>query len=121
MDDPSHAYTRGPLSLITAQRWSLAIIATLAPGPLRFSALKAAIRGLSGNLLARRLEALAEAGIVQHIELPAPASVRAYALTRWGTELGPILDELEKWSKCPPPATANAVRAADRTQTGAHP
>jgi DNA-binding HxlR family transcriptional regulator len=100
--------TEGPVALVIGQRWSLAIVSALAKGPLRFSALRSTIPGLSANLLALRLETLATAGIVQPVVLPPPASVAAYALTAWGAELGPIITRLENWASGgnrPTPAT----------------
>ena len=87
------------LALVTGQRWSLAVVAALAGGPARFGAIRAAIPGISANLLTRRLEALALAGIVERIELPPPASIAAYALTGWGRDLVPIVADLTRWAE----------------------
>lgn len=98
MPDRAAAVAKGPVALIAGQRWSLAIVAALTTGPQRFGALKAAVPGISADLLTRRLEELTSAGILQPVVLRPPASVAAYALTGWGAELGPILIRLKQWA-----------------------
>ena len=66
---------------VLGERWTLLIVRELLLGPKRFGALEAALPGIGPNLLSARLAALAEAEIVERAELPAPASVSAYALT----------------------------------------
>ena len=82
---------------LLGERWTLLVIRELMLGPKRFGALKEALPGISTNLLSARMKALTEAGIVEHIQLPAPASVAAYALTERGEALRPTMDALSVW------------------------
>ena len=82
---------------LLGERWTLLIVRELMLGPKRFGAIKDALPGISANLLSARLTALAEAGIVERVELPAPASVEAYALTPRGEALRPSMESLALW------------------------
>jgi len=82
---------------LLGERWTLLVIRELLLGPKRFGALKDALPGISTNLLSARMKALTEAGIVEHVQLPAPASVSAYALTERGEALRPTMDALAVW------------------------
>lgn len=82
---------------LLGERWTLLVIRELLLGPKRFGALRDALPGISGNLLSARLHALADAGVVERVELPAPASVEAYALTARGEELRPVIESLALW------------------------
>jgi DNA-binding HxlR family transcriptional regulator len=82
---------------LIGERWTLLIVRELMLGPKRFGALREALPGISGNLLSARLRALSDAGIVERVELPAPASVDAYALTDRGEGLRPVIESLALW------------------------
>jgi DNA-binding HxlR family transcriptional regulator len=82
---------------LLGERWTLLIIRELARGPKRYGDLLAALEGIGTNLLAARLRSLQEAGVVEHVTLPAPAAVAAYALTPHGRTLEPILEDLALW------------------------
>lgn len=82
---------------LLGERWTLLIVRELLLGPKRFGALKEALPGVSANLLSARLRALADEGIVERVELPAPASVEAYALTERGEGLRPAMEALAIW------------------------
>lgn len=82
---------------LLGERWTLLIVRELLLGPKRFGALRDALPGISGNLLSARLRSLADAGIAERVELPAPASVEAYALTGRGEELRPMMESLALW------------------------
>lgn len=88
--------TAHALDLI-GERWSMLIMRELMLGPRRFSDLRAAISGISANVLTQKLEALEEARIVRREKLPPPAKTSAYALTSWGLEAEPILLALGRW------------------------
>ncbi|WP_375397188.1 winged helix-turn-helix transcriptional regulator [uncultured Sphingomonas sp.] len=80
------------------ERWSLLIMRELMFGPRRFGELKATLPGISANVLAQRLDGLAEAGIARRRTLPSPASVQVYDLTDWGRESEPIFQEMGRWA-----------------------
>ena len=82
---------------LIGERWTLLIVRELLLGPKRFGVLKDTLPGISANLLSARLKALTEAGIAERVELPAPASVEAYALTERGEELRPMMESLALW------------------------
>ncbi len=82
---------------LLGERWTLLVIRELLLGPKRFGALKDTLPGISANLLSARLKALTGAGLVEHVQLPAPASVAAYALTERGEGLRPTMEALSVW------------------------
>lgn len=69
---------------IIGERWALLIVRELVPGPLRFSDIKAALPGISSNILTTRLTDLEQDHIVARRSLPHPAATTVYALTDWG-------------------------------------
>ncbi|APE43489.1 hypothetical protein BOO69_08745 [Sulfitobacter alexandrii] len=83
---------------IIGERWALLIVRELVPGPLRFTDIKAALPGISSNILTNRLADLERDGIVVRRSLPHPASTVVYALTDWGAELKPLIRELGRWA-----------------------
>lgn len=78
-------------------RWTLLILGELSFGYQRFSDLRNALHGIASNLLAERLRDLAQAGLVEHCALPAPASRRVYALTAEGERIRPVLASLTRF------------------------
>jgi DNA-binding HxlR family transcriptional regulator len=82
---------------VVGERWTLLIVRDLLLGPRRYGDLLAGLPGLTTNLLAKRMRELVAAGIVEKVALPAPASGDAYALTRAGAELEPVIMALGRW------------------------
>jgi DNA-binding HxlR family transcriptional regulator len=82
---------------LLGERWTLLIVRELLLGPKRFGTLRDALPGISGNLLSARLSSLVDAGVVERVELPAPAAVGAYALTERGEGLRPMVESLALW------------------------
>jgi DNA-binding HxlR family transcriptional regulator len=78
-------------------RWTLQILLCLRARERRFSDLKAAIPGISSNILTDRLRALERSGIVARCPLPPPAAGQAYVLGAAVAGLEPILDALARW------------------------
>jgi len=78
-------------------RWTLLILSELSFGHQRFSDLRNALRGIASNLLTERLRDLAQAGLVEQWELPAPAARTVYALTPEGERIRPVLDSLTRF------------------------
>ena len=83
---------------LVGERWSLLIARELMFGGRRFGELKAALPGISANILTQRLEGLEESGIVARRKLPPPASVQVYELTPWGLESERAIQELGRWA-----------------------
>ena len=83
---------------LVGERWALLVMRELLLGPKRFSDLRAAMPGISANVLTQRLEGLEEAGVLRRRELPPPAAARVYELTEWGYEAEPIFQALGRWA-----------------------
>lgn len=83
---------------LVGERWSLLIVRELMFGGRRFGELKAALNGISANVLTQRLESMEAAGIVVRQKLPPPASVQVYALTPWGYSAEVAIQELGRWA-----------------------
>ena len=95
---------------IVGERWTLLIIRELVPGPRRFKDLLDGLRGISTNLLAERLKALVEQGLLLQHTLPPPAGSTVYELTPLGRSLEPTLLELGRWgSQFVPPTWQDAT------------
>lgn len=83
---------------IFGERWAVPVMRELMFGPLRFGELRAALPGISANVLTQRLEGLESAKVVARRRLPPPASVQVYELTAWGYEAGPIFQAMGRWA-----------------------
>ena len=83
---------------LIGERWSLLIVRELMFGPRRFGELRAALTGISANILTERLKGLDDAGIVRRHKLPPPANVQVYELTPWGYESETAIQELGRWA-----------------------
>ncbi len=90
---------------LIGDRWSLLILRELAFGDQRFTDLKTALPGVATNLLTDRLRSLADDGLVERRELPAPAARTVYGLTRAGTRIRPVLRAVAQFGMpyLPPP------------------
>ncbi|HEV7371176.1 winged helix-turn-helix transcriptional regulator [Arenibaculum sp.] len=117
---------------LVGERWSLLIVRELMFGPRRFGELRAALTGISANVLTQRLEGLEAAGILARRRLPPPASVQAYELTPWGYESETAIQELGRWAVRSPdhdpslPLSAASLMLSfrtmvDRTRSGERP
>jgi DNA-binding HxlR family transcriptional regulator len=85
---------------VVGDRWALLLVRELLYlGPRRFRDLRAALPGLAPNLLTRRLRELERAGVVARSQLPDPARVPVYRLTRRGSALEPVLRALLQWGR----------------------
>jgi DNA-binding HxlR family transcriptional regulator len=76
-----------------SERWTLLIVRNLMLGPRRYSDLMAELPGITTNLLAARLRAMAASGLVAK---RAGRPVR-YELTALGAALEPVVIELGRW------------------------
>jgi DNA-binding HxlR family transcriptional regulator len=83
---------------LVGERWALLVLRELMLGPRRFSDLRAALPGISANVLTQRLEGLEAAGLLTRRKLQPPASVQVYELTEWGYESEPIFQALGRWA-----------------------
>jgi DNA-binding HxlR family transcriptional regulator len=69
----------------------------LAHGPRRFTDLRAGLPGIASNLLAERLRALEDAGVIERLRVVHPVPGLLYGMTARGEELMPVLRELARW------------------------
>ena len=83
---------------LVGERWALLVLRELLLGPRRFSDLRAALPGLSANVLTQRLQELEGRHIVVRLRLPPPANVQVYGLTEWGKEIEPMVLAMAKWA-----------------------
>ena len=102
---------------VLGDRWSLLVVRNLMFGGARhFSDLLAAPEGIATNILARRLTALQQAGVVVARPDPADGRSRIYGLTEKGVALAPVVLELGRWGMThedgePPPGLHAAYDA----------
>ena len=84
------------------ERWALLVVRELMLGPKRFTDLRAALPGLSADILAQRLRELGAAGVLARATLPPPAASKVYELSERGRELEPVLLALGRWGSREP-------------------
>jgi len=82
---------------LVGERWTLLILRELLLGSLRYTDLLDGLPGIGTNLLARRLQDLEEAGIVERQVLPRPGGSMVYALTKQGESLEPAIVALGRF------------------------
>src|SRR4051794_2546970 len=79
---------------VVGERWALLVVRDLLLGPRRYSDLLAGLGGIGTDILAARLRALQEHGIVRQA---GEGRGRRYELTDAGQALRPVLKELARW------------------------
>ena len=82
---------------VVGERWTLLLVRELLTGPKRFKDLLEGLPGIGTNLLAARLKALEEHGLLRRGTLPPPAGSGVYELTGLGRSLEPVVVELSRW------------------------
>jgi DNA-binding HxlR family transcriptional regulator len=99
---------------LVGERWSLLIVRELLhDGPLRYSDLHARLDGCGTNILAARLKALEQGGVVRRRRLDPPAASWVYELTEYGEGLRSVLHVLAHWgarSLGPPSRTGDLAQ-----------
>jgi DNA-binding HxlR family transcriptional regulator len=84
---------------IVGDRWTLLIVRELSIRPCRYRDLQDGLPGIATNLLADRLRALEDNGLVVTEEAPPPVAATLYRLTERGAELLPSLHSLAGWGE----------------------
>ena len=82
---------------LVGERWAMLIVKQLMHGPQRYTDLAEHLPGIGTNILAARLRALEECGVIEKRTLPPPAASRVYDLTQYGRDLKPVMRELALW------------------------
>jgi DNA-binding HxlR family transcriptional regulator len=78
---------------VLGERWTLLVVRELLCGSHRFSELQRGVPLMSRSVLAQRLRALADAGVIERRD------EGGYYLTEAGEELRPIVVEYGRWGK----------------------
>jgi DNA-binding HxlR family transcriptional regulator len=95
---PGFRAALGDALAVVGDRWALAIVVALAPGPARFNELSEAVAPIAPNILSARLRQLELAGVV----VARPYSRRPvrmlYELTPAGAELVSVAGALASWA-----------------------
>ena len=110
---------------IVCGKWTLLLVRELAEGRSRFCELERALTGISPRTLSLRLRALEEERIVERQTYPEVPPRVEYALTRKGSALLPIIEDMrtygERWldlSGCASePAAADAGAGSRRAKS----
>jgi DNA-binding HxlR family transcriptional regulator len=84
---------------IVCGKWTLLLVRELAEGRSRFCELERALTGISPRTLSLRLRALEEEGIVERQTYPEVPPRVEYALTRKGSALLPIIDDMRTYGE----------------------
>lgn len=79
-------------------RWTVLVVGTLAPGPLRFGQLAQRIDGISQKMLTQTLRSLERDGLVKRTLFPQVPPRVEYELTDAGHTLREPLKALENWA-----------------------
>jgi DNA-binding HxlR family transcriptional regulator len=79
------------------ERWTLLVVRELLLGARRYTDLQQALPGISPNLLADRLRALEDAGLVERADVPPPAARTVYALTDAGRRTRDVIEALARF------------------------
>lgn len=95
-DDPLLTSISGAIAIV-GDRWSLAVIAALLDGPLRYGELQTRLESIAPNILSARLKKLVDEGLI----IATPYSHRPprveYRLSGDGHELSDLLHALAAW------------------------
>lgn len=79
--------------------WSLLIVRDLFSGPQRFGELASSLEGVSSRTLTKKLQFLEEHGIIERTEYSEVPPRVEYSLTKKGTELSAIIEDLRKFGE----------------------
>jgi DNA-binding HxlR family transcriptional regulator len=82
---------------ILGDRWTLLVIRDLMLGRARFRDFSASPEGIPTNILSERLERLARHEIIRQVPAPDGTKRLAYALTKKGRALAPLLRAMRDW------------------------
>lgn len=81
---------------VIGDKWSLLIVREIMMGGNRFNVMQRGLSAISPTVLTKRLNELAEQGIVFKKRIPGQKGYE-YFLTQSGQELWPVLDQLGAW------------------------
>ena len=115
---------------VLSRPWNGLLVATLSPGPLRFSEIGERITAIGDRMLSCRLKELEAQGIIARSVLPGPPVRVEYTLTDRGRGFSEVAGAIAKWgatlspapraSACPQANEANETNEANEAGEGAH-
>jgi DNA-binding HxlR family transcriptional regulator len=83
---------------VIGDRWTMLVVRDLlVRGPSRYTELREGLPGIATNLLADRLRALEQAGVLEREEAPPPVATTLFKLTPRGEGLREVIDALGRW------------------------
>lgn len=104
---------------LIGSRWTAAIIRALLGGVHQFSALRAAIPGISDRMLSERLRELEQEGIVSRRVQPHTPVRVTYELTEKGEALSTVVDAIIDWLAEWGDADPTPLRREESSNSGA--
>lgn len=113
-----------PISELLARvgdKWSVLVVSLLGNGPLRFSALRKLIFGISQKMLTATLRSLERDGFVTRTVYPTKPPSVEYELTDLGRDLLVPVGALADWARANQNRVDAARRRFDREETAAMP
>lgn len=94
-------------------RWTVFVVNALDAGPMRFTQLKAHVRGITPKALSETLRAMEYDGLISRTEIPAHPPHVEYALTDLGRSLLVPLRAVREWAEQHVPDIERARAQAD--------
>ena len=84
---------------LLSKRWMTEVLFSIEEGNSRFTSLKENLEHISDHILADRLKALEQHGLINKYYMPGNPPRTAYTLTGKGTELSNLLDGMCKFAE----------------------
>ncbi len=96
--DTGHCERISSLLSRIGDKWTMLVIRSLNPGPMRFNALKRDLSGISQKMLTVTLRSLERDGFVSRTVTPTTPPQVEYALTDLGRDLSAPIGALAEWT-----------------------
>ncbi|AGM30311.1 marR family transcriptional regulator [Mycobacteroides abscessus subsp. bolletii 1S-151-0930] len=80
-------------------KWTVLVVAALADGPMRFTALRDRIGGVTGKVLTSTLRSMLRDGLVKRTAYATVPPKVEYELTELGLSLREPIDQLRTWAE----------------------
>jgi DNA-binding HxlR family transcriptional regulator len=106
---------------LLSDKWRIAALHILTPGPLRTSALQRGIDQVSPKMLTQTLRGLERDGLIERRVYPVAPPRVEYRLTPMGKTVIPLLRDLCRWAKAHAAERDAARRRFDLEQAGRQP
>jgi DNA-binding HxlR family transcriptional regulator len=90
--------SRDVLDLLSS-KWVCLVIGALAPGPMRFGALRRRLDGITQKMLTRTLRDLERSGLVDRKVFPTTPPQVEYGLTPLGENVGALMGAIRSWAE----------------------